>query len=221
MIDVIGIAALAAEHYRIEKRPRHSEIHHSRAWLRDISSGVEQAPTEPLEHPPAGQFVRHRSCGNRSRLVADCLAVRRFDVYFSHAFGHHEPADRLFNGAPNREEAVIAEDAQFRVAQRCRDSLAAVGGENLDFFVVKQRLVENKGRRLLAQRTKRLDVRRPGRTELGVRVARAHHVRASFEQRRMNVVARCIRLLYISDAADDLPCLDLGGRRIIKKKTPH
>ena len=27
---------------------------------------------------------------------------------------------------------------------------------------------------------------------------------------------RC--LLYTSDAADDLPCVDLGGRRIIKKK---
>ena len=29
---------------------------------------------------------------------------------------------------------------------------------------------------------------------------------------------RC--LLYTSDAADDLLCVDLGGRRIIKKKKP-
>ena len=28
-------------------------------------------------------------------------------------------------------------------------------------------------------------------------------------------------LLYTSDAADDLLCVDLGGRRIIKKKTPN
>mgnify|MGYP007068775850 CR=1 FL=1 len=28
-------------------------------------------------------------------------------------------------------------------------------------------------------------------------------------------------LLYTSDAADDLLCVDLGGRRIIKKKTEH
>ena len=28
-----------------------------------------------------------------------------------------------------------------------------------------------------------------------------------------------ICLLYTSDAADDTPCVDLGGRRIIKKKT--
>ena len=28
-------------------------------------------------------------------------------------------------------------------------------------------------------------------------------------------------LLYTSDAADDLLCVDLGGRRIIKKKTPQ
>ena len=27
-------------------------------------------------------------------------------------------------------------------------------------------------------------------------------------------------LLYTSDAADDLPCVDLGGRRIIKKQKP-
>ena len=29
-----------------------------------------------------------------------------------------------------------------------------------------------------------------------------------------------ICLLYTSDAADDLLCVDLGGRRIIKKKKP-
>src|SRR5450756_149842 len=29
----------------------------------------------------------------------------------------------------------------------------------------------------------------------------------------------CSCLLYTSDAADDLLCVDLGGRRIIKKKT--
>ena len=28
-------------------------------------------------------------------------------------------------------------------------------------------------------------------------------------------------LLYTSDAADDLLCVDLGGRRIIKKKQPE
>mgnify|MGYP007068841429 CR=1 FL=1 len=28
-------------------------------------------------------------------------------------------------------------------------------------------------------------------------------------------------LLYTSDAADDLLCVDLGGRRTIKKKTEH
>ena len=32
-------------------------------------------------------------------------------------------------------------------------------------------------------------------------------------------VGRC--LLYTSDAADDLPCVDLGGRRIIKKKNTY
>ena len=32
---------------------------------------------------------------------------------------------------------------------------------------------------------------------------------------------RDLCLLYTSDAADDLLCVDLGGRRIIKKKTKH
>src|SRR5450756_1972864 len=35
-------------------------------------------------------------------------------------------------------------------------------------------------------------------------------------QRQINQIVRC--LLYTSDAADDLLCVDLGGRRIIKKK---
>ena len=34
---------------------------------------------------------------------------------------------------------------------------------------------------------------------------------------RSHVVVLC--LLYTSDAADDLLCVDLGGRRLIKKKT--
>ena len=33
--------------------------------------------------------------------------------------------------------------------------------------------------------------------------------------------ARHTCLLYTSDAADDLPCVDLGSRRIIKKKNTH
>ena len=48
--------------------------------------------------------------------------------------------------------------------------------------------------------------------------------RNSFDQTQQNSsdnvlksqVAPC--LLYTSDAADDLPCVDLGGRRVIKKK---
>ena len=34
-----------------------------------------------------------------------------------------------------------------------------------------------------------------------------------------DLVGTC--LLYTSDAADDLLCVDLGGRRIIKKKNPN
>src|SRR5450756_3106570 len=36
--------------------------------------------------------------------------------------------------------------------------------------------------------------------------------------RSMTTTPSCTCLLYTSDAADDLLCVDLGGRRIIKKK---
>src|SRR5680860_1924483 len=43
------------------------------------------------------------------------------------------------------------------------------------------------------------------------------------EEARLSSRASSVRspicLLYTSDAADDLLCVDLGGRRIIKKKT--
>ena len=38
-----------------------------------------------------------------------------------------------------------------------------------------------------------------------------------FEIRKIPLLWVC--LLYTSDAADDLLCVDLGGRRILKKKT--
>ncbi len=44
----------------------------------------------------------------------------------------------------------------------------------------------------------------------------ANFVRLDLGEQRTSAVAT--RLLYTPDAADDLPCVDLGGRRIIKKK---
>ena len=41
--------------------------------------------------------------------------------------------------------------------------------------------------------------------------------KVSFEQ----LVKMMVCLLYTSDAADDLLCVDLGGRRISKKKTKN
>ena len=46
--------------------------------------------------------------------------------------------------------------------------------------------------------------------------------RIGFTAAPSNLIEGMVRihcLLYTSDAADDLPCVDLGGRRIIKKKT--
>src|SRR5450756_907323 len=48
--------------------------------------------------------------------------------------------------------------------------------------------------------------------QLNLKTSRAWCIKENFTQ-----FWSC--LLYTSDAADDLPCVDLGGRRIIKKKT--
>eukprot|EP00831_Metopus_contortus_P016183 TRINITY_DN16752_c0_g1_i1.p1 TRINITY_DN16752_c0_g1~~TRINITY_DN16752_c0_g1_i1.p1 ORF type:complete len:209 (-),score=33.33 TRINITY_DN16752_c0_g1_i1:78-704(-) len=43
----------------------------------------------------------------------------------------------------------------------------------------------------------------------------------SFEKQDLQFLLHNYCLLYTSDAADDTPCVDLGGRRIIKKKNEH
>ena len=48
------------------------------------------------------------------------------------------------------------------------------------------------------------------------RSGRGHRRARLDDQSRRPAPRRC--LLYTSDAADDLPCVDLGGRRIIKQK---
>ena len=48
----------------------------------------------------------------------------------------------------------------------------------------------------------------------------AYEMMLSESQERMLMVLKPC-LLYTSDAADDLLCVDLGGRRIIKKKKKH
>ena len=51
------------------------------------------------------------------------------------------------------------------------------------------------------------------------RVVLSRHCCFSLNYRADQLVAPCrCCLLYTSDAADDLLCVDLGGRRIIKKK---
>ena len=49
------------------------------------------------------------------------------------------------------------------------------------------------------------------------RSPRAHRA----DRRHRHPRARAPCLLYTSDAADDLPCVDLGGRRLIKKTNNH
>src|SRR5680860_1833294 len=62
--------------------------------------------------------------------------------------------------------------------------------------------------------------------ESGVQLSTIAHAchrvaHAAWEDERDDIVDSCHHwdcLLYTSDAADDLLCVDLGGRRIIKKK---
>ena len=51
----------------------------------------------------------------------------------------------------------------------------------------------------------------------GLAVSAAEAERISGELRNLAAAAQ-VCLLYTSDAADDLPCVEFGGRRIIKKK---
>ena len=65
---------------------------------------------------------------------------------------------------------------------------------------------------------------RPAGTGSGILSAIAHHkpgrkttVDTSYDRNECSSVQLTACLLYTSDAADDTPCVDLGGRRIIKK----
>ena len=54
-----------------------------------------------------------------------------------------------------------------------------------------------------------------GRPRRGPHMAKPNQTETEASAPRA-AAGRC--LLYTSDAADDTPCVDLGGRRIIKKK---
>ena len=62
----------------------------------------------------------------------------------------------------------------------------------------------------------------PARARFEPGVHRPRHIEHDLEvARRWFVALLPDCLLYTSDAADDLLCVDLGGRRIIKKKKPQ
>eukprot|EP00657_Telonema_sp_P-1_P002796 TRINITY_DN16489_c0_g2_i1.p1 TRINITY_DN16489_c0_g2~~TRINITY_DN16489_c0_g2_i1.p1 ORF type:complete len:103 (-),score=21.40 TRINITY_DN16489_c0_g2_i1:9-317(-) len=62
----------------------------------------------------------------------------------------------------------------------------------------------------------------PTTSSVSIRCNKSNHSRGGNDPVRAVLIWWCTRcLLYTSDAADDLLCVDLGGRRIIKKKTQY
>ena len=91
----------------------------------DHAIGNER-PLEPLEHPPSDGVMGECRRRTRSGLVGDRSPVRRFHVDFGHPFGHHEPSERFLHRAAHREQAVVAQDAEFLVAECRGDAPAAI-----------------------------------------------------------------------------------------------
>src|SRR5262249_55855092 len=119
----------------------------------------------------------------------DCLRVRCFHVHLGHPLGHHEPCDRFLHSAAYREQAVVAQDAEFLVAECCGDAPATIDRKYLHFLIVEKCLVEHKGTRLLTDRAERLNVGRPWRAEGGMGVRCADDVGTSSEHGIVDVVA--------------------------------
>ena len=150
----------------------------------------DERPLEPLEHPPS-DWMRGK-CRRRSRsgLVRDRSCVRRFHVNFGHSLRHHEPPDRFLHRAAYGEQAVVAQDAEFLVAECRGDAFAAIDRKHLNFLIVEKRLIEYESTRLLTDRAERLNVGRPWYAEGGMGVRCADDVGTGSEQRMVNVVAR-------------------------------
>ena len=90
------------------------------------------------------------------------------------------------------------------------------------FFFFKQKTAYEMLRSLVGSEMCIRDSVRQGAGQVLVRLDVAGHPDSAPGQSQCGkAVCRC--LLYTSDAADDLLCVDLGGRRIIKKKKkiPH
>ena len=77
-----------------------------------------ERPLKPLKHPPSDGVSGECRRRSRSGLVGDRSCVRRFHVDFGHPLGHHKPSDRFLHRAADREQAVVAQDAELLVAER-------------------------------------------------------------------------------------------------------
>ena len=151
--------------------------------------GNERA-LEPLEHPPSDRMRGKCRRSKRGGLVGDRSTVGRFYVDLGHPFGHHEPSDRFLHGPADREQAVVAQDAAFLVAERRGDAFPAIDRKHLDFLIVEKRLIEYESTRLLTESAERRDVGRPWRAVGGVGVRCADDIGTGSEQRMVNVVTR-------------------------------
>jgi hypothetical protein len=77
---------------------------------------------------------------------------------------------------------VVAQDAEFLVAEGCGDAPATIDRKHLHFLIVEKCLIEHEGTRLLTDRAERLNVGRPWCAEGGMRVRCADDVGTGSEQ---------------------------------------
>ena len=112
--------------------------------------------------------------------------------------------------------SVVCRYLRFFFMHVCCGSVAAV--VSFFFFFFKQKTAYEMLRSLVGSEMCIRDRRRRARPARRRSCVRTGRTTAPWLLRSGAGTAPCSCLLYTSDAADDLLCVDLGGRRIIKKK---
>src|SRR5258705_8781000 len=160
---------------------------------------VEQVwlvPADPCEQ----RLEAEPACEVGADLAGRVLGHRRLDQNRrSRGFGHQlrvtrplhrdEPPRRFLDGLADREQAVVAQDDGFAVAECMRDALAFLGVEDDARVGVEQRVVVVEGAGVLGDRVEQSGQRRPRLAVDRMGVRGADHV----GPRRMHLRMDCER----------------------------